>query len=122
MKSEFVAHELKAIAFWRLHIIISSLRYHLLRQLVLSLFCLTFAISVTSSGVCFEFIEGIYNWSDGREYRGYWRNNKMEGQGVFQWPDGRRYEGNYVDDKKEGNGTFYWPDGRKYEGQWENGK
>lgn len=65
---------------------------------------------------------GVYNWSDGREYRGSWKNNKMEGQGIFQWPDGRQYEGNYVDDKKEGHGTFHWPDGRKYEGQWENGK
>ena len=53
-------------------------------------------------------IIGIYNWSDGREYKGMWRNNKMEGPGVFQWPDGRKYEGNYVDDKKEGHGTFHW--------------
>lgn len=51
---------------------------------------------------------GVYNWSDGREYQGEWKNNKMEGQGTFQWPDGRRYEGQYVDDKKEGMGTFYW--------------
>ena len=65
---------------------------------------------------------GVYNWSDGREYKGMWRNNKMEGQGVFQWPDGRKYEGNYIDDKKEGHGVFHWPDGRKYEGDWENGK
>lgn len=26
---------------------------------------------------------GVYNWSDGREYRGEWKNNKMEGRGVF---------------------------------------
>lgn len=51
---------------------------------------------------------GVYNWSDGREYRGMWRNNKMEGEGVFKWPDGRKYEGHYVDDKKEGHGTFHW--------------
>ena len=70
----------------------------------------------------FLFLSGVYNWSDGREYKGLWMNNKMEGHGVFEWPDGRKYEGNYVDDKKEGHGTFHWPDGRKYEGEWENGK
>ena len=51
---------------------------------------------------------GIYNWSDGRQYKGEWKNNKMEGQGVFEWPDGRKYIGEYVDDKKEGMGTFHW--------------
>jgi hypothetical protein len=52
--------------------------------------------------------KGVYNWSDGREYRGDWKNNKMEGKGIFKWPDGRRYEGDYKDDKKEGKGIFYW--------------
>ena len=45
---------------------------------------------------------GVYNWSDGRQYKGEWKNNKMEGHGVFEWPDGRKYIGEYVDDKKEG--------------------
>jgi len=53
-------------------------------------------------------IIGVYNWSDGRIYKGEWKNNKMEGTGEFKWPDGRKYEGQYVDDKKEGDGTFYW--------------
>lgn len=65
---------------------------------------------------------GVYSWQDGREYRGDWVNNKMEGKGVFNWPDGRKYEGSYIDDKKEGLGIFYWPDGRRYDGQWMNGK
>jgi len=26
---------------------------------------------------------GVYNWSDGREYQGEWKNNKMEGRGTF---------------------------------------
>ena len=52
--------------------------------------------------VTFFLAVGVYNWSDGREYKGMWRNNKMEGHGIFKWPDGRQYEGNYVDDKKEG--------------------
>ena len=46
----------------------------------------------------------------------------MHGKGVFKWSDGRRYEGFYIDDKKEGHGVFEWPDGRKYIGNWQNGK
>ena len=46
----------------------------------------------------------MYNWADGRKYKGDWRNNKMEGYGEFDWPDGRKYNGSYVDDKKEGEG------------------
>ena len=45
----------------------------------------------------------------------------MWGNGVFNWPDGRKYKGEYVDDKKEGFGTYYWPDGRIIEGMWKNG-
>ena len=51
---------------------------------------------------------GVYNWSDGRQYNGEGKNNKMEGRGIFEWPDGRKYDGEYRDDKKEGKGIFYW--------------
>lgn len=68
----------------------------------------TSKVKVSNSNLVRLIFLGIYNWSDGREYRGEWKNNKMEGSGVFKWPDGRRYEGEYVDDKKEGNGIFYW--------------
>ena len=46
----------------------------------------------------------------------------MEGYGVFNWPDGRVYKGEYVNDKKEGYGEFEWSDGRKYYGFWKEGK
>ncbi len=39
-------------------------------------------------------------WSDGKEYEGFWRRDRMNGKGNFLWPDGCRYEGEYVNDKK----------------------
>ena len=38
-------------------------------------------------------------WSDGREYDGYWKDGKMNGDG----------------------GTMTWPDGKVKKGTWEDG-
>ena len=46
------------------------------------------------------FSVGIYQWADGRIFKGDWKNNKMHGKGEFSWSDGRRYIGEYRDDKK----------------------
>jgi hypothetical protein len=46
----------------------------------------------------------------------------MHGSGEFEWNDGRQYIGEYREDKKEGKGIFLWPDGRKYDGEWSLGK
>lgn len=43
---------------------------------------------------------GVYQWADGRIFKGDWKNNKMHGKGEFSWSDGRRYIGEYRDDKK----------------------
>ena len=40
----------------------------------------------------------------------------MEGFGVYSWSDGRKYKGYYVGDKKSGIGQFIWPNGKKYSG------
>lgn len=37
-------------------------------------------------------------YSDGRQYKGEWLNDKMHGYGEFTWPDGKSYEGQYVED------------------------
>lgn len=39
-------------------------------------------------------------WVDGRQYEGFWKNNKMNGKGTFIWSDGRKYVGDYVNEKK----------------------
>ena len=35
----------------------------------------------------------------------------MNGYGVFTWSNGKRYEGYWKDDKKDGQGILYSPDG-----------
>jgi hypothetical protein len=32
----------------------------------------------------------------------------MDGEGVFTWTDGRVYKGGYKNDKKQGYGVFTW--------------
>lgn len=47
----------------------------------------------------------------------------MEGYGEFFWSDGKKYKGFYKNDKKEGFGIFYWANPpRIYIGYWKNGK
>ena len=41
-------------------------------------------------------------------------NNDMEGFGVYTWSDGRIYIGYYKEDKKNGFGIYRWSDGREY--------
>ena len=43
-------------------------------------------------------------------YKGYWKNNMMEGRGIYTWKDGRKYEGEYKLDKKHGYGIYTWND------------
>ena len=31
--------------------------------------------------------KGIYTWSDGRKYQGYYLNDKKHGFGIYTWAD-----------------------------------
>jgi len=33
----------------------------------------------------------MFQWSDGRSYKGRVKNNIINGEGIYRWPDGRRY-------------------------------
>ena len=44
--------------------------------------------------------------------------NLMHGFGVFTFSDGKTYEGFYFNDKKHGYGIFSWLNGKRYEGWW----
>lgn len=46
----------------------------------------------------------------------------MHGVGKYVWSDGKEYRGQYFDDKKTGYGIYTWPDKRQYKGYWLNGK
>jgi hypothetical protein len=47
----------------------------------------------------------------------------MHGYGEFNWTDGKKYIGFYKNDKKEGFGIYYWDEPCKvYIGFWKDGK
>ena len=70
-----------------------------------------------------KFLIGTFHWSDGREYRGDFKNGEFDGHGVHTWPGGKkRYEGEYRGGKKSGYGVFTNENGARYEGNWANGK
>jgi len=63
---------------------------------------------------------GVYTWED-REYIGYWKDNKMNGEGKLLWTTGKCYDGDWVEDKKSGYGIYTWEDGQVYDGNWLDG-
>lgn len=64
---------------------------------------------------------GVYTWSSGDQYIGYWKNNKRTGYGRLIKENGDTYEGNFVDDKFSGSGVYTFADKSKYYGFWNNG-
>ena len=70
---------------------------------------------------------GVYRWSDGKVYRGEYRNDKKEGFGIYSLHDGRQYEGWWLDGKQHGLGTMLYVDSKTgnikaKRGLWEDGK
>lgn len=44
--------------------------------------------------------QGIYEFSDGTYYEGYWKDHRMHGEGLFIDKNGKKWEGEFVE------GTF----------------
>jgi hypothetical protein len=44
------------------------------------------------------------------------------GQGTFNFSNGREYVGEWKDDKRDGQGTIIYPDGKKWVGRVKDGK
>ena len=88
---------------------------------------------------------GKYYLLDGSIYKGFFRNNKMEGRGrimningfIYEGEfkngqsngygkyialDGTTYKGTWLNDRQNGTGTEVYPDGAVYNGNFENGK
>lgn len=59
-------------------------------------------------------------YKDGKRYKGFWKNSKMDGFGQFEWTDGSMYIGNYKEDKKHGIGMF-WKNGRSIVSEFSQG-
>ena len=63
---------------------------------------------------------GLFLWSDGEFYLGYWANDKREGKGTNTYSNGNIYNGEYKNGKKDGQGEFKWNNGDMYKGSWKN--
>lgn len=63
---------------------------------------------------------GLFLWSDGEFYLGYWANDKREGRGTNTYSNGNIYNGEYKNGKKDGQGEFKWNNGDMYKGSWKN--
>jgi len=73
------------------------------------------------SGNC-ESGYGVYVWSDGEKYEGYWKNNMRNGKGTNIWGNGEIFEGKWRNDKKHGYGKQTYLNGEIETGFWEYGK
>lgn len=51
---------------------------------------------------------GVCNWCDGSSYKGYWKNDCMDGFGVLLSSTSNCYEGDFVMNMKEGTGINYY--------------
>jgi hypothetical protein len=64
---------------------------------------------------------GTLRWQDGREYRGQFAYDQMQGHGFMTWPTGAKYVGEYCENYKGGIGKLTLPDGSSFEGNWFKG-
>eukprot|EP01017_Pseudomicrothorax_dubius_P043936 TRINITY_DN7385_c0_g1_i1.p1 TRINITY_DN7385_c0_g1~~TRINITY_DN7385_c0_g1_i1.p1 ORF type:complete len:297 (+),score=90.66 TRINITY_DN7385_c0_g1_i1:313-1203(+) len=64
---------------------------------------------------------GVYRYTSGAIYKGEWVNNKQEGRGVYEFPGGMIYEGEWKDHKMHGEGSFIDKEGNRWEGEFVNG-
>ncbi|KAK9837682.1 hypothetical protein WJX74_002866 [Apatococcus lobatus] len=66
--------------------------------------------------------EHSYQWADGGEYFGEWRDGHPHGRGTYVSPDGEEYEGEWRYGKESGAGTLTKPDGARSYGFWLRGQ
>ena len=63
---------------------------------------------------------GTYTFSDGSIYEGEWENNKRHGFGILTFPNNEKYLGEFKNGKIEGIGIFYYKNNRTYKGEFLN--
>ena len=64
---------------------------------------------------------GMYKWSDGSSYSGYWKYGKKDGEGTFIDKWGGKYVGEWKNGKEHGQGTKTYSYGTVERGKWING-
>ena len=64
--------------------------------------------------------KGVFTYSNGDRYEGYYKEGVKHGKGVFTWADGMSYEGEYENDVRSGKGVFRYTNGNIYDGEWKD--
>ncbi|MCI2230276.1 hypothetical protein MC378_13945 [Polaribacter sp. MSW13] len=65
---------------------------------------------------------GIYDYSNGMQYAGYWENEKYQGKGILYNDGIMYYKGSFEKGEMNGYGEVYKDGETIYKGQWKNGK
>lgn len=65
---------------------------------------------------------GIYDYSNGMQYAGYWKNKKYHGKGILYQNGVKYYKGSFENGEMQGYGEAYKDGETIYKGQWRNGK
>jgi len=52
---------------------------------------------------------GVYQFQNGDQYGGEFREGKLSGQGVYTFQSGAKFVGEFKDDKRNGQGVYFFP-------------
>ena len=69
------------------------------------------------SGSSLEY--GVFRWSTGEIYSGYWSNGTLNGEGTLIYPSLGTYVRSFRNGLRHGQGTFSTIDGKILSGQWD---
>jgi hypothetical protein len=64
---------------------------------------------------------GKYTWTDGRIYKGEFRDNKIHGMGMLRTRYGDTYIGMWENNLQHGKGKYIWKNGSVYKGDFVHG-
>jgi hypothetical protein len=65
--------------------------------------------------------KGVYVWSDGSHYEGFYKDDLKHGQGKYFGEDSTYWEGEWANGQRVGQGTLF-ANRKKYASRWTNGK
>ncbi len=65
---------------------------------------------------------GVYNYEDGSQYKGVFKNGEIHDFGILNYKNGDVYIGQYYNGKMSGIGEYIWGENYYYLGEYYNGK
>ena len=69
----------------------------------------------------FLYVFGVYEWSNGFQYSGEFKDGKRHGFGVSEFPNGTKYSGKYKFGSEDGEGIYEDKEGQKHTLNYVNG-